>query len=42
MSVVDRDVQMLLAANAAGQVNDQPLSDPGLGGDYNVLASTRS
>lgn len=39
VSVVDGDVQMLLAANPASQVNDQSLGDPGFGGGYNVLPS---
>jgi len=39
VSVVDRDVQMLLAASAGSQVKDQSYGDPGLSGAYDLLAS---
>jgi YVTN family beta-propeller protein len=39
VNVTDRDVQMLLAANAASQVKDHSYGDPGLGGAYDLLTS---
>jgi len=39
VNVIDRDVQMLLAASAASQVKDHSYADPGLSGAYDLLAS---
>jgi YVTN family beta-propeller protein len=39
VSVVERDVQMLLAAKPGSQVKDQSLGDAGVSGSYDLLAS---
>ncbi|MGQ9573062.1 MAG: hypothetical protein ACUVX1_12595 [Chloroflexota bacterium] len=39
VNIIDRDVQMLLAASPGSQVEDRSYGDPGLSGAYDLLAS---